>query len=119
MIPASYTGGGQAEGETSNNQGQGDNFKGDNSAMGLNAMEDYDLSQIMNPNVEIILDDSGFEEKHQNTNETKGFLYKVFFWIEKKIIKQDQTNLAVAFNSIKKLEADCTMGIVNMQGNKR
>ena len=82
-------------------------------------MSDYDLSQIMNPNVDIILEDSGFEEKHQNTNESKQFLSKVFMWIEKRIAKSNMRHIAVCFSSILADQINNTQDVVKMAGTKR
>jgi len=120
MIPNSYTGDGHTEQDyTANKHEPEDAFAGDHSAMGLQAMSDYDLSQIMNPNVDIILEDSGFEEKHHNTNESKQFLSKVFMWIEKRISSSNNHNKAVAFSSIQADQANNTMDVVKMAGAKR
>ena len=91
----------------------------DNSAMNLNAMSDYDLSQILNPNVDIILDDSHFETKHYNTSQASHFLWRVFFYIEKKITKNAHNNLAIGFSSLKNCEANCTQDVLRMVGTRR
>lgn len=119
MLPAEYTNNQTPDGAYTPLVFNNNTNMVDTSAMNLGAMSDYDLSQIMNPNVDIMLDDDQFLDKHVNTAHSADFLWKVFFFLEKKIHKNDMHQLAIAFSSIQSMEANHTLDLIGMNGKKR
>lgn len=97
---------------------QKDDFQ-DKSAMNLGAMSNYDLSQIMNSNVNKCLDDSDYKEHHPNTVHSASFLWKVFHYLEKKIHRDNQHLKYIALISIKSLELETTVVVNQMPGLKK
>lgn len=70
----------------------------DDSALAIKPYNAEDLSQIMNPNVAQILEDSEFEVKHWETKRTQDFLRLVFINLERKLQRSSRYFKEIAFS---------------------
>jgi hypothetical protein len=78
----------------------------EDSALGVNALDDHDLSQIMNPKVQRILDNPKLNEIHQSTKKSNVFLKKNFLVLESLINKMRKRDKKHSFDAVKSYNND-------------